>query len=201
MQEGSHPVRPRGRPSSSLINSALIDAAIEELIDNGYQAMTMESIATRADVSKVSLYRRWNSKLAIVTEVLQTLSKVEPVTDHGSFEADIRNLIEQTTKSRSAKAKARIVMRMIGEISTNAELLPLYRKYLLVPRLGQLRQLVDRAHARKELRADLPVDIACVMISGPLFVYYLALLAETRLDMSPNITEQLTRAILASVAK
>jgi len=92
-------------------------------------------------------------------------------------------------------------MRMIGEISTNAELLPLYRKYLLVPRLGQLRQLVDRAHARKELRADLPVDIACVMISGPLFVYYLALLAETRLDMSPNITEQLTRAILASVAK
>jgi AcrR family transcriptional regulator len=32
--------------------------------------MSMESIAARAGVSKVFLYRRWSSKLAIATEVL-----------------------------------------------------------------------------------------------------------------------------------
>ena len=37
--------------------------------------MSMESIAVRAGVSKVSLYRRWSSKTAIVAEVFRVLSE------------------------------------------------------------------------------------------------------------------------------
>ena len=81
--------RRRGRPVSDSVDRALAAAALEEFILRGYQAMSMESIAARAGVSKVSLYRRWSSKLAIATEVLQFLSKTTtPVEDHGSLRHD-----------------------------------------------------------------------------------------------------------------
>ena len=116
----------RGRPRSDSVDRALAEAALEEFVGRGYHAMSIESIAARAGVSKVSLYRRWNSKLAIATEVLQFLNKtITPVGDHGSFEADIRALLNESIGSRSAKTAANIVMRMMGEISVNAELLAL----------------------------------------------------------------------------
>jgi hypothetical protein len=42
---------------------------------------------------------------------------------------------------------------------------------------------------------------ACAMIAGPLFLYYLTLLAEADVDVSSNLAEQLTRAILRALAK
>ena len=188
----------RGRPRSDSVDRALAEAALEEFVGRGYHAMSIESIAARAGVSKVSLYRRWNSKLAIATEVLQFLNKtITPVGDHGSFEADTRALLNESIGSRSAKTAANIVMRMMGEISVNAELLALYRTYIIIPRLEQLRGLIERARARKELRADLPTDVACAMIAGPLFLYYLTVLAN--LNMPRNLADQLTRSILRGI--
>ena len=68
-------------------------------------------------------------------------------------------------------------MRTMGEISGDPKLLASYRANLLNPRIEQLRALVERARTRKELRPDMPTDLACAMIAGPLFLYYLALLA------------------------
>jgi AcrR family transcriptional regulator len=190
----------RGRPRSGLVDSALAEAALEEFIVRGYHAMSIESIAARAGVSKVSLYRRWSSKLAIATEVLRLLSKTTTtVEDFGNLEADVCGLLDELVGSRSAKSAAKIVMRMMGEISVDPELLALYRTHIIVPRLEQLRGLVERARVRKELRADLPTDVACAMIAGPLFLYCLALLTEVR--MPSNLTDQLTRSILSGIKR
>jgi AcrR family transcriptional regulator len=202
MREQQRSVRLRGRPRSVSVDRALAEAALEEFMARGYHAMSIESIAARAGVSKVSLYRRWSSKLAIASEVLRFLSKTTTtVEDHGSFEADIRALLNESIGSSTAKSAAKIVMRMMGEISVDPELLALYRTHLLAPRLAQLRDLVERARARKELRADLPTDVACAMIAGPLFLYYLTLLAEAEVDLPSNLAEQLTRAILSGITK
>ena len=105
--------------------------------------MSMESIATRAGVSKVSLYRRWNSKLAVTAEVFRFLRGAIHIEDHGSLEADIRFLLEQSIGSRNAKSSARILMRTMGEISGDPKLLASYRANLLNPRIEQLRALVE----------------------------------------------------------
>jgi AcrR family transcriptional regulator len=201
MKEQPRSVRPRGRPRSDSVDRALAEAALEEFIARGFHAMSIESIAARAGVSKVSLYRRWSSKLAIAGEVLRLLSETTPIEDHGSFAADIRFLLKESIGSSTAKSAAKVLMRTMGEISGNPELLALYRTHLLAPRLEQLRSLVERARARKELRADLPTDVICAMIAGPLFLYYLTLLTEAKVDTSSDLAEQLTRAILIGVVK
>lgn len=77
----------------------------------------------------------------------------------------------------------------------------LYRTHLLGPRLAELRALIERARARNELRTGLETDIACGMIAGPLFIYYLAVLAEADLELAEDPAEQMVRAILRAIAK
>ena len=48
-----------GRPRSESIDTAIMAATIDELIERGFLAASMESIAQRAGVAKTTLYRRW----------------------------------------------------------------------------------------------------------------------------------------------
>jgi len=193
--------RPRGRPVSGSVDRALVDAALQEFILRGYHAMSMESIAGRAGVSKVSLYRRWSSKSAVTAEIFRLLSETKAVEDRGSLEADIRSLLEQSIGSPSAKSDAKMLMRTMGEISDNPELLALYRMHLLNPRMEQLRALLERARARKELRSGVSIDAACFMVAGPLFLYYLTLLTGVNASLPRDLARQMTQAILDGVAK
>ena len=191
----------RGRPTSKLVDQALAEAAVEEFVQRGYHAMSMESIADRAGVSKVSLYRRWSSKLAVTEEVFRILSQRGVPEDHGSLEADLRFLVGQSVAMPGAKAEANLVLRTMGEISGNPDLLAAYRKHLLAPGMDQLRAVLDRARARGELRAGVPTDVACALVAGPLFLYYLTLLAGFELDLGGDLAAQFTRLILDGIGK
>ena len=193
-------MKKRGRPTSKRVDRALADAAVEEFVERGYYGMSMESIAARAGVSKLSLYRRWNSKLAVTEEVFRILSERGAPEDRGSLEADIRYLVEQSTGTAGAAAEAKLLLRTMGEICDNPELMASYRKHLLAPGMDQLRAVLERARARGELRADVPIDLACSLVGGPLFLYYLALLSGAGLDLPGDLAAQFTRLILGGIA-
>lgn len=193
--------RPRGRPSDESIDRALLDAALAEFTQRGYRDMSVESIAARAGVSKVSLYRRWSGKPEIMGEVFRLMSELSPVEDRGSFAADIRALLEEYIGSSAASDAGKVLLRTMGEISGNLDLLALYRRHFLEPRMDQLRGLVGRARDRGELRPGLAIDVACAMIAGPLFLYYLTLLAQADLDLPVDLVEHLVRSILRGVAE
>lgn len=192
--------RRRGRPASQRVDQALTEAAVQEFIARGYHAMSMESIAERAGVSKLSLYRRWPSKLAVAVEVFRILRDERPIEDHGSLDADIRAMVQQATgASRRAKADARLILRTMGEISESPALLAAYREHLLTPRLAQLRAVLERAQARGELRPGVPIDLASALISGPVFLYYLTLLSGTEFDLTNNLADQFARLVLEGI--
>jgi AcrR family transcriptional regulator len=191
--------RPRGRPRSVSVDSALVEAARDEFLAKGFHAMSMEAIAARAGVSKVSLYRRWKSKHAATADVLRLLSETRVPEDHGSLEADILALIEASIGSPEATASAKVLMRTMGEISDHPELLALYRTHLFAPRVAQIRALVERARVRKEI-SDVPTDIAAAAIAGPLFLYSLTLLADPDRKWPNDLAKELTRSILLGIA-
>ena len=191
--------RGRGRPRSGSVDAALAKAAAEEFLEFGYRDMTMESIAARAGVSKVSLYRRWSSKEAVVADVLRGMGEARPPEDCGTLEADVFALLKDAIESPDARSAATVLMRTMGEISGSPELLALYRTHLLAPRLAQLRAIVVRAASRGEIRPDVAPDVAGAMIAGPLFLYYLNVLAEVEVELPEDLAVQMTRAILNGI--
>jgi AcrR family transcriptional regulator len=194
------PSLPRGRPRSASVDKALVEAARDEFIAKGFHAMSMESIAGRAGVSKVSLYRRWSSKLEAAADALRLLGETSILNDHGSLEADIRALFAATIDSEEAKASAKFLMRTMGEISEYPELLAVYRTQLLAPRIGQIQALIARARVREEL-ADVSTDVAAAAIAGPLFLYSLILLADPDHDWPDNLADQLTRTVMLGIGR
>lgn len=72
----------------------VVAAAFAELLDRGYEAMTLSSIARRAGVDRVTLYRRWGSVPAIMADALGAGSQptAADVPDTGSLRGDVRAL-------------------------------------------------------------------------------------------------------------
>jgi AcrR family transcriptional regulator len=191
--------RPRGRPRSAPVDAALLDAALAEFTVNGFHVMSMESIAARAGVSKVSLYRRWKSKQAVVADVLKHLSDTRAPEDHGSLHADIDALLHAAISTPRAKSDAKIFIRTMGEVSDDPTLLDLYRQHLLRPRIDQVRALLERARTRGEIDDTVQTEVAAAMIAGPLVLYYIALLVEADIAWPHDLAQQLTRYVLAGI--
>lgn len=65
--------RNRPRRRGAALNNAIIEATITELAEVGYARMTIESVARRAGAGKVSVYRRWPSRLELAMEAAYRL--------------------------------------------------------------------------------------------------------------------------------
>src|SRR5690242_15651908 len=68
----------------------ILEAALEVLVDVGYDRLTMDAVATAAKASKATLYRRWNDKATLVIDALLLDKAVPSSPDTGSLAGDLR---------------------------------------------------------------------------------------------------------------
>src|ERR1035441_8003249 len=64
-----------GRPRSERAHQAILTAARELLIEEGFAALRLEHVAARAGVGKATIYRRWPSKEALAQDLLAQLAE------------------------------------------------------------------------------------------------------------------------------
>ncbi|HEY8805129.1 MAG TPA: helix-turn-helix domain-containing protein [Clostridium sp.] len=66
-----------GRPVDKLRDLAILRAALELVAEQGYDSVTMDSIALRAHAGKATLYRRWKSKPYLIAEAIRFMMPCE----------------------------------------------------------------------------------------------------------------------------
>lgn len=64
------PAARTGRPRSAAADAAILAATRAALVELGWSKLTLGDVATRAGVAKTTLYRRWPSKGALITDCL-----------------------------------------------------------------------------------------------------------------------------------
>lgn len=83
--------RPGGR--SARVNEAILTAVLDELVESGYSKLSFDKVATRAQVHRATLYRRWATKEELVAEaLLAQTGQAVPMPDTGSLREDLRLL-------------------------------------------------------------------------------------------------------------
>jgi TetR/AcrR family transcriptional regulator, mexJK operon transcriptional repressor len=60
----------RGRPANKALGQTIVDAASELLVELGFQETTLEKVAQRAKVSKLSIYRHFENKEALFSAAI-----------------------------------------------------------------------------------------------------------------------------------
>src|ERR1700694_507257 len=64
-----------GRPRDPHVDAAIRQATLDLLVEEGFARMSIEGVANRAGVGKAAIYRRWDSKTALVVEAIHDLVK------------------------------------------------------------------------------------------------------------------------------
>jgi AcrR family transcriptional regulator len=60
----------RGRPTNRALAQTIVDAASELFVELGFQATTLDKVAQRAKISKLSIYRRFENKEALFSAAI-----------------------------------------------------------------------------------------------------------------------------------
>lgn len=141
------------------VTEAIANAAIDELVEQGYAKLAMEKVARRAGVGKHALYRRWPSKVDLVTEVLARLSvPQDPAPDTGSLRGDVRAMLTAVTQWLGDPRIRAILPSLIAEYDRNPALAEAAATHIGGPRREWGRAALERAQVpagRIELILDL----------------------------------------------
>jgi AcrR family transcriptional regulator len=97
------PEHVRRRRRGPELESALLDAAWNELVEVGFAGLTMESVAARAQTGVAVLYRRWANKDQLVLAAIEHYSQAHRVEipDTGTLRGDLLTLLTSMSNARA----------------------------------------------------------------------------------------------------
>lgn len=131
------------------------DAVLDQIRECGYDALTMEGVASSTRCSKSTLYRQWKTKPQFVAAALRANHCPKFIgIDTGSL-GDLR-AVARTAGERSDE-DTRLLQALGQSVMQDDELQRALRDALVEPELEALRGMVRRAVERGEVRADHPV--------------------------------------------
>lgn len=167
-QSADGEVRARGRPRDVRVDQSILDAALDLFLEDGFDTMSIESVAERAGVGKTTIYRRWQSKEELVVATIGTLYEGTDVPDTGDVRADLTTVVRHMHGLIQNTKAGRALPRMAGELARGSPLGHAYMRTVLAPRLEAVGAALQRAEDRGDLRSDLDVEIAVASIVGPM---------------------------------
>jgi AcrR family transcriptional regulator len=132
------------------VEQAILRAAVDELTDAGYGALTMDRVAARAGTNKNAIYRRWPSRAALALAAFRELSGAdrEPP-DTGSLRGDVLELLRGANRHMSTPAGG-IARGLLGAATDDPELLAQVRESVIDAGSGLWLTVLGRAVARGE---------------------------------------------------
>lgn len=161
----------RGRPRSEKAHEAILTAAAELLLARGLGAVSMDTVAEQAGVSKATIYRWWDSKELLALDALYAEWDAPGPAKRptGTLRGDMLALVRPWVRLAAAAPSARILIDLLAEAANNPEFGDAYRANFLKPRRDQAREMFARAIARGEIAADTDVEVALDLLWGPLY--------------------------------
>jgi AcrR family transcriptional regulator len=187
--------RGRGRPRSEAVRQNVLQAASALLDERGFRAMTIEGIAERAGASKVTLYRWWPNKAAIVMDAF--LAAVSPKIPFRRTNSAINDLREQMLSFAVLlrDRPGQTVAGLLGEGVHDKELSEAFRDRWLMPRRADALRVLARAIEAGDVRRDIDPHATLDALYSP---FYYRLLVKHG-PLSDEFVEETWRTVMRGV--
>lgn len=166
--ETAEPVRRRRHGAQ--LESALLTAGWDELVEVGYAHLTMGSIAARARTSEAVLYRRWANKDRLVLAAIEHHRGANPIQlpDTGELRGDLLAQLTAVSEARAAVFAIAAAAAFSGLLADTGLTPAQVRDEVMGGRLlPPGRTIYQRAHDRGEIDLaripaavlDMPFDL------------------------------------------
>jgi AcrR family transcriptional regulator len=156
-REAAGPTKPAAlRRRGSVLERAILDAALEQLSTVGWAGLTMEGVAAGAQTGKAAVYRRWPSKQALVADALQSaLPEVGDIPDRGSLRDDLLDLVTRMRDAMYSQG-GQALRSVLDECEQDAapRFHTLILQHVVEPGRRRILDVVRRGIERGEVRSD-----------------------------------------------
>jgi hypothetical protein len=140
------------------LETALLDAAWDELLAVGFGKLTMETVAARARTGIAVLYRRWANKDELVLAAIEHYRNGHPVDvpDTGTLRGDLIAALAGMGEARAAFFAVAAAAAFSGLLAGTG-LTPTQVRDRIIgdQRLARIRTIYQRAHDRGEIDLNL----------------------------------------------
>lgn len=161
--------RPAGR--SERVGQAVARATIELIVEGGLARVTFENVATRAEVNRTTLYRRWGNKSRLLTwTLLEHMADQAPPPDTGSLEKDLLEMMMNLDAALSATTGTALLQVLLVESRHDEAVAEAVRSFWR-ERLALAEPIYTRAVARGELDGSIDFEFFTDLVFGPMFYH------------------------------
>lgn len=149
--------RPPGRPLSSELDTQLLTATQDLLVEQGFERLSMDAVAKRCGASKATIYRRWPSKTALVVAAAEALFQPPEPPDTDDLREDLlacgRAYVQNGGRSAQVMASVLTASRHDSGLREAAQ------KALGAPYAGLFERVLARAVERGLIGSGLDQEI------------------------------------------
>jgi AcrR family transcriptional regulator len=158
-----------GRPRSERRHQAILQTAIDLVLELGFRAVSIESIAAKAGVAKTTIYRRWPNKAAVIMDAFMVrfgsgtqFPASKKVTD------GIR--LQMRSMARAFRSKdGALVKALLAEAQFDPELATAFRERWTLPRRKMALAVLQKAVDQGELRPDIDLEATIDLLYAPMY--------------------------------
>lgn len=164
-------VGPRGpgRPPSQEARQAVLEAVLALLAEHGQARVSMDALASRAGVSKATIYRHWPSKEDVCREALARLGPCcSPTVRRRSITESLSARAAALARSLQAVRGGIAVAEIAAGAGSDERLRRAWEAAVVDPHRWALQDVLEQAVADGSARNDLDVDAATIALVAPL---------------------------------
>jgi AcrR family transcriptional regulator len=164
----------RQRKRGAELEQAIRSACVAELAECGYGVMTIESVASRAQTGKASIYRRWPTKQELVLDSVTCLlsgpmMKIADLKwDDSVTTRDALLGLMRQVGGLMAGPEGDAMRSVMGESLRDESFSSTFECEFFDPRKVALLKLLERGVQRGEVRPDAVDDYVVDMVAGAL---------------------------------
>lgn len=160
----------RGRPRSDKAHRAILDAAREQLIKEGYSALRLEHVAAHAGVGKATIYRRWRSKEELAQALLADLAAPHiAIEETGNTREEMLAAVVNPMLAVTQTDFGPVIRALLSQIAINPALGDPFRATVVQARRDEIARMIARGIDRGDLCPDADADVATELLVGPVY--------------------------------
>jgi len=176
-----------------------VNAVLHLVAEHGFDALSIEGVATKAGVGKGTIYRRWPNKEAMIVDVLASISEDWPEVPEGQTVRDgLIDLVDTIRVSTQNSPAGRLMPRVMASVAQYPDVMAAYRERVVEPRTKRLHQLIMRGKENGELRPDLDTDLAVTLLVGP--ILYVSMMRSKPQMLDRATSQKLVDGLLDGLA-
>lgn len=159
-------------PRVARTRAVVVEATSALLCDDGFERITIDSIAERSGVARSTIYRNWPDRHELLLEGFEALCAFPDVPDDGSLESDLRGLGRHLARGLSQESWGRVLPSLVGAAEHDPELKSALQVFNRGRREAALA-IVHRAADRGEVDIDRDIELAVIRFASAFFFTHL----------------------------